>query len=308
MRAMTLLVMLLILASCGGSGGGGSDSGQREQETTTGGTTDGNTTGSSGGSKIDLTYDSALSTQELTSIKKSMNVLESLKISGSKVEGFSEVFGGNSTSNVIRYLNQRVNYIFSQNTEYDSRLVLNAFQSPNGFSFYAKNPSSYIWYTSVINEPRDVKIIINNQPIDISSSRIGVVNLGDIFVESDAITQAITIVHEARHSDCPNGAKASEIQRWFNGLGPIDRTCGQLHGFCAEGGSCDLLPWGPYAIDFIYSKAIADACTNCSELQKQQGQVNANFVQEAAYDIQGTLDGKYGNPNMGNSKTVRDDL
>lgn len=317
------IVALLIIASCSGGGGGGGG-GQEEQAppttggtetggttgSTTGGTTTGTTGGSSGGSAdFDVTLDSALTSSERASALGSIDVLESLRINGSIIKGFSEVFGGNSTSSVIRYLEQRVNYIFSESTNYRDRIVSNTPTLIPKFAYYGRNQSRDIWYTSLVSEPNDVRILINNNRVDITSSRIGVVNLGDIFTTSDAITQAITIVHEARHSDCPDGARTSEIQRWLDGLPPIDRSCGQLHGACpGGGGSCDIFPWGPYAIDFIYSFSIAEACTNCTETQKQQGQVNANSVLNSAFDIVGTVNGAYGGPDMTNSTTVRDDL
>lgn len=321
-KILYLLLSLIFLASCSGGGGGGG--GDREESTTggtatggteggtTGGTTTGGTTGGTttgGSANYDVTLDSALTSAERSSTLESIEVLEDLRIDGSQIEGFSEVFGGNSTSSVVSYLESRVNYIFSEVTDYRSRLVLASPALINKFAYFGRNESRDIWYTSLINEPNDVRIVINNNEVDIPSSRIGVVNLGDIFAQSDAITRAITLVHEARHSDCPEGAKTSEIQRWFDNLPPIDRTCGQLHGSCTNGGpSCDTFAWGPYAIDFIYSLSIANACSNCTEIQKQQGQANANSVQEAAFDITGTLNGQYGQPDMSNSSQVRDDL
>lgn len=316
MKVWPIVMVLFIVTACGG-GGGGSGGGQRQEDPTggstdgstngsTGGTT-GSTTGGSGGAKFDVTLDSELTPTERTATRATITTLESLKIDGSKINGFSEVFKGNRSSNVISYLESRVNYIFSENTFYTDRLVLeSALVSPK-FQTFAFNLSRDIWYTSVINEPQDVRIVINNRRLDITSSRIGVVNLGDIFTQSDDVTKAITLVHEARHSDCPDGAKASEIERWFNGQPPIDRTCGQLHSDCG-GFSCDSFAWGPYAIDFIYSISIARACDSCTETQKQQGQVNANMVQSSAFDIIGTLNGSYGPPDMGNSTQVENDL
>jgi hypothetical protein len=81
--------------------------------------------------------------------------------------------------------------------------------------------------------------------------------------------------------------------------------CGQLHSR-PDGG--DAFAWGPYLIDFIYSKTIADTCSNCTQTQIQQAQLNANMVQGRAYDINGTINGIYGPPDMSNSNDVRDDL
>lgn len=306
---LILLIPLSILISCSGDSGGGSGQQREDIPPPTGGTDEDTTGGTSGGTaNFDVTLDSELTPAEKTSTQNSIKILESLKIDGSRTEGFSKVFGGNQTSDVVSFLERRVNYIFSEGTDYRTRLVLNSFRLKNNLAYFGMNLSVDIWYTSLINEPDDVRIRINNKNVDITSSRIGVVNLGDIFTQSDAITQAITLVHEARHSDCPEGALVSEIQRWYNGLPPINHTCGQLHGSCPDGSSCDVIPWGPYAVDFIYSISIVNGCSNCSETQRQQAQINANMVQGAAYDINGTMNGVHGPPNMSNSNQIRNDL
>jgi hypothetical protein len=189
-----------------------------------------------------------------------------------------------------------------------TRLV---FDSPTPLAklgYYAANPSVFIWYISLLNEPEDVRFQTNNSFVDINSSRIGVMQLGDIFTTEDTISDAITLVHEARHSDCPEGALASEIVRFDSGLSVIDHTCGQLHGSCPDGSSCDVIPWGPYAVDYIYSLAIERTCTSCTQTEIQQARVNANYVQGAAYEIEATMNGEFGPPDMRNSNQVRDDL
>jgi hypothetical protein len=134
-------------------------------------------------------------------------------------------------------------------------------------------------------------------------------NLRPSGYELSDYTLAITLVHEARHSDCPDGTLASDVINVVQAGGNLgvitNPDCGQLH--FGPGGS-DFSAWGPYAIDYIYSIAIFDACTNCTESQKQQALANANQVQGVAFDINGTLNGVYAYPDMSNSITVRDDL
>jgi len=327
-QILPLFALSLTLISCSGDSGGGSNPVPQEEQDTTGGTSGGTTTGgtsggttggtsggttggTSGGSQpnYDVTLDRELTSAERISVNNSVDLLESMKIDGSKTAYFSEIFGGNSSSNVVSYLENRVNYVVSQFTDLDSRVLYPSSIKKNLLETYALNPSVYIWYLDVIYSPEGVRFLVSGTPRNVNSSRVGVMQLGDIFTTSDAITQAITIVHEARHSDCPEGALASEIVRWYERLPPINHTCGQLHGLCPDGfNSCDVIPWGPYAIDFIYSLSIVNGCSSCTTTQTQQAQINANQVQGQAFDINGSMNGVYGPPDMSNSNQVRDDL
>lgn len=317
-RILFLILSLIFLASCGGSGGGG---GSDREETTTGGTeggstggttTGGTTTGgtTTGGSvNFDVTLDSALTASERSAVNGSINLLETIRIDGSKTDGFSEVFGGNSESNVVSYMENRVNYVVSEFTDHNSRILVPSSPALRKLQVYASNSSVLFWYIDqYFSQGGGAKYVISNVPREINSSRIGIIQLGDIFGSSDTITQAITLVHEARHSDCPDGALASDIVNFVeHGFSPLNKSCGQLHGSCG-GNSCDQFAWGPYAIDYIYSISIVNGCTSCSFTEKQQAQINANMVQDAAFDIEGTMNGSHGRPDMSNSTQVRDDL
>lgn len=312
------LLLLSVFASCGGGSGGGGGGGnpQEEEDPTTGGTGGGTSggaaggTGGGGGAQFNVTVDSEVTAAERTALNSSINLTESMQINGSSVPGFTEVFKGSRSSNVVNYLNSRVNYVISFNTPYDSRYLYEVIGLLSLQDYYGQNPSSYIWYTALANERINginVDYEISGTPRDINSSHIGVIGLGNIFAtpQSSDVVNAITLVHEARHSDCPGGAWASDINRFSVGLQTINAKCGQLHfGFAGS----DADPWGPYAIDFIYSKAIEQTCTSCTPEQKSQAQANALDVQSRAYDIQGTVNGAYGPPDLSNSAQVREDL
>ena len=254
--------------------------------------------------------DSEVSNTERDALITSTVVLNGLKLDGSKIQGFTDIFGGNDSAAVVNYLNERVNYILAEKTSPWSRLIVPSGALSRNLQVYASNQSVLYWYMDqYYSEMGGAKFNISNQPVEIDSSRIGAVQLGDIFVSSDAITRAITLVHEARHSDCPTGAVLSDIINFAEkGSSPQNKQCGQLHSSCLPGYSCDSFPWGAYAIDYIYSLAIYETCSNCTETQKQEALVNANQVQQSAYDIEATLDGMHGPPDMKNSTQVRDDL
>ncbi len=291
---LAFLCSSLTFVSCSGSSGGDGEQ-QREED---------------GGNTGGFTYDSELSGEERQSLEESTQKLATLVIDGRRIKGFSQVFGGNSSSDVVRYLETRINYFISESTDIDSRLVPASLAAHN-FGVYGSNPSVFIWYEAKNFEPGDLRFQINGKQVEIVSSRIGVMQLGDIFNQSDTITQAITIVHEGRHSDCTGGALASDIESYATNQ-PIEKNeCGQLHGICPAGhpnagGSCDVVPWGAYAVDFIYSLSIAEACSSCSETEKQQGLVNAfNVSESTTYNFVDTVNGAFGPADMSSSNQVK---
>ena len=293
---LTFLFLSLTFVSCGGSSGGGGSDQQREED-------EGNTGG--------FTYDSELSGEERLALEESTQKIATLDVQGSRVKGFSQVFGGNLSSNVVAYMQKRVNYFISAATDYRTRLVP-APLAENAFDFYGSNPSVFIWYDSKTSGPEGLRFQTNGQEVVITSSRIGVMQVGNIYTQSDTITQALTLVHEARHSDCKGGALASDLDNWSVG-GPIENLqCGHLHGECPPGHpyagivACDLGPWGAYAVDYIYSLAISQACSSCSETEKQQALANGFEVrQRTIYDFEDTRNGAYGPADMSSSNQVR---
>lgn len=297
-----LFASLILTQACGG-GGDDDDPAPQEEEvpsSTTGGT--------NGGAKFDVILDSDLTNPERISLQGSIKLLEAMEIDGSKISGFNQIFKGGRSSHVVSYLESRVNYIIPENSDIDQRLIRPA-SRVNNLATFASNASSLFWYLDAYYKYRigkDVQFLVSNIPREIDSSRIGIVQLGDIFVPSDSITQAITLVHEARHSDCPGGALLSDIIGFGEyDQGPQNADCGQLH--TGPGGS-DPMPWGPYAIDYIYSKAISDTCTSCTITQRTMAQANANDTQARAYKIIETMNGVFGPPNMTSSNRIKDDL
>ena len=302
------IIAFIIFYSCGGSSGGGGD--ETVVAPTPPQSEEGNDSGSpptSGTTKFDVVLDSELTSLEEANVRNSIAKIESMDIDGKQIPGFIRVFKGSNSAAVVRYLEQRINYILSENTPSFLRIVRDDQESSRlSFDSYAFNLSSSLWYDKLIaqREGSNARLKINNRLRSINSSRVGAINLGNLFNSSDVATQAITLIHEARHSDCPGGAWASDLERIKNSIPTQNVQCGQLH---TDG--IDTFPWGPYTIDYIYSLTISRTCSNCSESERQMAQGNANAVAlRAGPDVLGTMDGIYGPPNMGNSSRVREDL
>jgi hypothetical protein len=76
-------------------------------------------------------------------------------------------------------------------------------------------------------------------------------------------------MHEARHSDCTGGISNNDlaILRASHNTRETDRTfnnraCGHMHTYCPAGHTfekylaCDDRPWGAYAIQYVYLRAL----------------------------------------------------
>ena len=290
-----LHLVLLLLSACGGSDSNDSDSQAQQSNDGT-----------------NLVFDAEMTPEERNSLSTSIEAMKTFAIDGSNIRWFSEIFGGTNSTAVFNYFDTRVNYALSASTDVSSRFVTNSSaMSMYNMQVFASNPSFLLWYTSKISEPQDLKFLVNNTPIDIESTRIGVMQFGDIFTTSDTALQAITLVHEARHSDCTGGALASDVERFRSGLIPENKSCAHLHTFCPPGHplegivACDAHPWGAYVIDAIYSLAISENCTSCTETQKQAAEINFFDVVNRPLFLEDLLNGEFGPPDMSSSSEVR---
>jgi hypothetical protein len=305
---IVLLIMLSLLCACGGNGSDDGSSLQQEQGSTEGGTSDGY-----------LIYDSELSLVQKEALEATTKTMNSLEVKGSEINWFSNIFEGYKSSDVGNYFNQRVNYAISESTDVDNRILVNPRSDnlvlPSGeIIILAVNYSWYLWFISKASEPDLVQFQINDQLLEIPSTRIGVIQIGAPFVELPSVARVTTLVHEARHSDCTEGALASDLNRFKNGLPPLNHLCSHTHEICppehplAGEYACDSHPWGAYAIGALYAGAVALECTSCTESQKILAeQIFYDSVSRLLYNFTHLMDGSYGPPNMSSSDLVKED-
>lgn len=205
-----------------------------------------------------------------------------------------------------------MNYAFSEFTNLESRIVLNLHDKLA--SVVAQNLSVPYWFLSLAaaQDGQKLQLRVNNRLVAINSSRVGLMKFGTPFSEYSPIEQAIVIVHEGRHSDCTGGVTTDDVIRGLKGLELVDPRCGHAHRKCPVGHpdagafACDQHPWGAYSVSAVYSFAISESCTNCSQAEKTVaealGQVS---VRRLLFNYSDLLNGVYGSPNMSSSTQVR---
>lgn len=296
MRLLTLL-LIFSLWGCGGRRG----STEQKQETI---------------DVVILTYDKDLTSSEQSALDESTRRLWTIVVDGNRVRRFNDVFGGSSSKNVANFFDSRVNYALSSETDLRGRIVTDLVSSIQGEEpeTLALNPSSVLWYLAKVNEPEKIKFHVNDKLLDISSSRIGIMQFGESFSKLDPILQVTTLIHEARHSDCTGGALRSDLERFKNNERLLNHKCGHTHVQCPVGHpyegafACDEHPWGAYIVGALYAGAVALTCVNCLEQEKTLADsISLDSLQRLLYNLDQLLDGKLGPADMSSSNTVRQD-
>lgn len=226
---------------------------------------------------------------------------------------FQMVFGGSTSIDVLRYLDARVNYFVPASIQLDDRIE--AWELSQWFGWLpgrkdkpvtiARNVGIQLWYLQLANYPRILTFSIGGSRLLIDSPRIGIVQLDKGYRSDDPrISRISTLVHEARHSDCPQGSSRDDVERLMRGDFPLDRSCGNLHVICPEGheyagyAACDGDPWGAYAVEAIYLETARRHCVSCSREEKEIARIKALDSNSRVLVLREMLMGKHGPPKM----------
>jgi len=257
-----------------------------------------------------LTYDQEVSSGKRLQFNQDIETQKSLQIDGSKIRRFNDIFGGPKSSDVISFMDTRINYVIDSETDINNRILvreLNAVQPET----VATNIGMGLWQLSLALESQKIDFEINDSPVPINSGRTGIIQLGSIFDRLSTSERFGTLVHEARHSDCTGGMLQSDIERIRNNQQPLNYKCGHRHEICPGGhpyeGSfaCDAHPWGAYVVQSIFAASIALTCANCSESQKTVAEaISIDSASRLLYDLNELLEGRLGPPDMSDSSRV----
>lgn len=183
----------------------------------------------------------------------------------------TKAFGGTESTNVHRFISERVKHVYS----YDEIMGFNIDIFSNSQKVYSGTLKSMSGEEENDSGPLsmaganigaglavaeqsshfEIKIHLPSGVKDIGSTRMGLVALTkyysliptqdgkDIPVPLEG--RISVLVHEGRHSDCPNGFSYED--------------CGFMHRVCKSGPAagypaCDNSYWGPYALGGLYLK------------------------------------------------------
>lgn len=268
--------------------------------------------------------------------------LESLK-SGAVIEMeeakskgyFRKVFGGISSREVRQYLDDRVKIYLHEDELKDASLIPMEFrytkwaEIPNlekqmedkGAEIVAFNLGGSLFRSGAIDGVVPVLSLPGHKPIRIDNPRVGVIVVGkgytDVLEISPGKRVALpvgdrlnTLLHEARHSDCPGGSSSSDFvvgrtaENYLAFSAQFKKTqCGFPHSICPEKSSfaglpaCDSAPWGPYAIGAIYTTAIAAKEADL-KIRRFYEALAADAISRISYSYEDLLNGKLGEPDM----------
>jgi len=246
-----------------------------------------------------------VATQDL--LRNDFEVIRGISVEdgGKYSEPFTQIFGGTSGEDVMRYLEERIHYMGADSGGGDKGI-------------YAANYSpvflTYIYSRDVrqSKNPKVTKMKFEDTTVAIDSPRTGFVVVGDAYTwpETSWIDRLDTLVHEARHSDCATIPDADDLTAYqksqYLNISMEGRTCTHIHMPCPKGHplagelACDGHDWGAYTVGYVFSKTMYRSCVGCTEKQKQEALVTATDDFSRLFkDVQDRwLSGNAGTPDM----------
>jgi hypothetical protein len=148
----------------------------------------------------------------------------------------------------------------------------------------ALNISTLFWLEAAVANTQ-VKLTVNDQVIPITSTRTGVMVLGEGYKATTSDTQGNSyplppeyrqaiLVHEGRHSDCTGGLPQRELEIMRAATSATDfhqqiplPHCGHTHVICPSGTykgipACDVERFGAYTVGAVYLAAMLGGQTD----------------------------------------------
>jgi len=211
----------------------------------------------------------------------------------------AQVFGGTSSQSVLRYLDERVNYIYGAETLLERLPAVGS-----GPVLFATNIGVSLWLQQEAIRPQKLEISWNGQPLSVDSSRVGIVKLGKGYRGANVVPRVLTLIHEARHSDCTGGLSQADLTLVKAGKLPENRGCGNLHTICPAGHAyeglyaCDSHPWGAYTVDALFAKSLSENCVTCTPKEKALAKAAMIDSISRIPMWKEMMDGKHGAPDM----------
>lgn len=209
------------------------------------------------GLKINAEPSKILSSSRKEIFSRIFNKIETLDLDYEKLSPEFKKFYGKDRNALVSYLNDRIKFIVDDSEPFSYRGM---------FKPEAVNLGMALWVSALNAGKQANNVVLNDKNIEIKSPRSGIIQLNGFFYNNDIMFQISTLLHEARHSDCPHGIKTKAN-------GEYDfQDCGYPHN---SGGAVEIdkdrFAWGAYAASYLFGEAISNACTNCTDDEKMMG-------------------------------------
>jgi len=227
---------------------------------------------------------------------------------------------------IVKYLDERVNHIFSSSIALERVLRFGPRTSrlgalggslsetsdssePSPGQVMATNIGMAAWLMHEAAGPNDgLYARLDGEKQFATRSRIGWIQLGEAYTDArvNSIDRLETLVHEGRHSDCTGGLSQEDLLRVRFGETPANPSCGHLHAECPVGHdlaglpACDEHPFGAYMIGAIFTATLNNQCINCTEEEKKQAKISAldSLTRIDPTLVERSLNGDFGPPDL----------
>jgi hypothetical protein len=264
---------------------------------------------------LSIWFDPGLTSDLRQMAEGDLGRLQEFKMAVPQDSVFREMFGGGKASDVLSYIDDRVNYLIPRLDDVESRIVTDSILStgfqatdPGRPMVMASNIGMPLWLIHEIDAPQSVHFLIGGNPIDLSNPHVGIVMLGEGYSDQvPSMARIGTLVHEARHSDCTGGLSRSDLAKVRDNELPDNHACGHIHVNCPAGHdyeglpACDSHPWGAYSVGAYFYAAIAQDCTNCTSEELQYATMLASDSISRVLVAEDMIEGKLGRPDMSSS-------
>jgi hypothetical protein len=248
---------------------------------------------------LNLEIDRGLPSELRTLVLSDLVLLGDLRMQGG--DHFQNIFGGTRSANVLGYFDERIHYVLP-NLSDDTLQGRFSAVGVGSAREMASNISLPAWIHVLGHPDLNGYFRINGHDISVQGTRTGLMRFGEGYADYPDVARLGVLVHEARHSDCPEGLPNAFFQS-----GDLSRLrqCGHNHTRCPAGHTfgglpaCDSEPWGAYSVSMVYFSTLARSCANCSEQDRQVAEAQAlDSSSRLMLDREAMLGGSYGPPNM----------
>jgi hypothetical protein len=256
---------------------------------------------------------------------KSVDSLTLHKFDKSNRNLFTKIFGGASADDLANFIATRIRYF---HTEAEWRRMITV---PQNFTYNdwgkddtnearttpraelgAANYGMALWLSGIVDKV-PVSLVREGKSLPVESSRFGLMLIGPGYKPSKPSAHRLGIlIHEARHSDCTGGITEDDVQvlrksssARHTDLTYTNQACGHLHTYCPPGHdlsdllACDKHPWGAYAIQLVYLRAVLPSLNAADKAALEASEVDAKS--RLLYDVDGLMAERMGEPDMTSS-------
>jgi hypothetical protein len=251
-----------------------------------------------------------LKSGQVKQVGASIHALEKMEFDltskGPLQDEFVQFFGGGRSADVLDFLRERIHFVGADLEEGADETYA---------SNYGPSWLEYIYHHRFLGE-RQIKPqqpAFKHGTIPITSPRTGLIVLGGAYSAAGTsdFDRLETLIHEARHSDCPVMPEQGDLENFVKGrylqMTEAGRSCTHVHVPCPRGHAlsgqlaCDAHPWGAYMAGYLFAESVFKSCRSCSETQRQEALATAkeNFTRLRQVLQRGLNEGTLPAPEMG---------